>query len=136
MLHYNTRSKATLKANRLHNWFHYFITIQSSRKKEFVSPDDLLNIKRSLKTKFSKLQVYKSVFELGSCYKQLHLHLLLRLPHSVYFKDSSKMLGYRLYWRKIYDLSSIDHYLEKDSRQYTQNDVITLNHLNHNYGFI
>ncbi len=127
----NSRSKATFKDN----YKHYFVTIEKSKKKDYVEANELHRVQRELKTRFPSLQVYKSTFELGSKYHQLHLHLLLRLSEYLLFKDNSNILGMRLFWRPIYNISGIDSYLRKDTRRYTQIAILTLNYFNHNYGF-
>ncbi len=127
-----SRSKATFKDN----YKHYFVTIQKPQKKEYVDATELHMVKKELKSKMPTMQVYKSTLELGKEYKQLHLHLLMRIAHSVYFKNYSKINGMRLYWRPIYNISGIDSYLSKDIVRYTQQDIKNLNFYNHFYGFI
>ncbi len=127
-----SRSKATFKDN----YRHFFIIIQKPQKKDYVDPIDLFNVQMELKTRFLTMQVYKSTLELGKGYRQLHLHILLRLLDYVRYKNNSMILGMRLYWRPIYDLNGVDHYLAKDTVQYTQHDIKNLNYYNHYYGFI
>ncbi len=131
-----SRSKATFKDKRLHKYKHYFLTIQKPQKKDYVEASQLHMVQMELKTRFPSMQVYKSTLELGKEYKQLHLHLLLRLSHGILFKDNSKIKGMRLFWRMLYDLDGIDHYLKKDTVKYTQTDIKNLNFYNHFYGFI
>ncbi len=127
-----SRSKATFKDN----YKHFFVTIQRAQKKEYVDSNDLLMVKRELKSRFPSMQIYKSILELGSVYQQLHIHLLLRLSEYFLFKEHTNISGFRLFWRPIKNLPGINSYLEKDTLQYTQQDIKNLNYYNHFYGFI
>jgi len=126
------RSKATFR----HNYKHFFITIQKSQKKDYVDHNELYMARSELQSRLPSMEVYKEILELGSKYKQLHLHLLIRISEYIYFKNFVDILGFRLYWRPIYDINGINHYLNKDTAKYTQYDIKNLNFYNHNYGFI
>ncbi len=128
----STRSKATFKAHHKH----YFVTIEKSQKKDYIEATELHMVKKELKNRFPSLLVYKSTLELGSTYRQLHLHLLLRLSEYLLFKNNSQILGFRLFWVPIYNMIGVDSYLKKCTLQYTQNDIKNLNFYNHHYGFI
>ncbi len=128
----NSRSEATFKDN----YKHYFLTIQKAQKKDYVEATELRMVQKELKNRFPSMQVYKLTLELGSKYRQLHLHLLLRLSEYLLFKNNSKILGMRLFWRPIFNMAGVNHYLEKDTDRYTQQDIKNLNFYNHHYGFI
>ncbi len=132
----NTRSKATFKTLRLHNIHKYFVTFELSQKKVYATPEMLITCLLSLKLKHPTICILSSVFELGYKYKQLHLHIVLTVQHKILYKANNFFGDVRLYWKPIYNTIKLIEYLSKDSKQYTQSDILTLNYLNHNYGFI
>ncbi len=133
---YNTRSKATLKTQRLHNIYKYFVTFELSQKKLYATPEMLITCLLKLKLRHHTIRILNSVFELGYKYKQLHLHVIITLSHKIIYKENNIISGIRLYWKPIYNTLTLIKYLSKDSKQYTQSDIFTLNYLNHNYGFV
>ena len=113
----------------------YFLTIRKHQVKDYVSEDDLVNILNTLERRLP-LIVTDVVYEIDSKYEQLHSHIILKTPLSVYYKQHSSINGFRVYWRKVVDLKPTYSYMHKDScNKYEQEQIIITNYYRHNYGF-
>ncbi len=113
----------------------YFLTIRKHQVKDYVSEEDLVSILNTLERRLP-LIVTDVVYEIDPKYLQLHSHIILKTPYSVYYKQHSSINGFRVYWRKVEDLKPTYSYMHKDScNKYEQEQIIISNYYRHNYGF-
>ncbi len=132
----NSRSKATIDKV----WYRYMITIRKHQVKDYVSKEDLDIVYNKLNTKLLNdniKQIYKKVvYEIDPHYNQLHSHCLLYISQRPLFKRYSSFIGFRVFWRPIYDLKGAIGYLEKDAyNEFAQELILIENFYNSNYGF-
>ncbi len=114
----------------------YFLTVRKHQVKDYVSEYDLKEILNTLERRLP-LIVDDVVFEIDSKYEQLHSHILLRTPKSVYYKKHSSINGFRVYWRLVVDHKPTYDYMHKDScNKYEQEQIIISNYYRHHYGFV
>ncbi len=89
----------------------YMVTIHKSKVKDYVSEEELREILRILFSKDIKILDY--TFECHGVYRQLHCHAIVMLPNDTWY--SSKVKGYRLYWKKVFDCGKALKYLHKQA---------------------
>ncbi len=128
-----SRSKATLKTNRLH----YFITIQKQQKRDEVTSAELDTVYKQLNDQIPDLEIISSVYELGGKYYQLHSHIIVSTFKDIYFKKYSKFGNFRVWWTPVFNRKSLDKYLFKQcTNKYEQELIHAINHYRHHYGFV
>ncbi len=138
-----TRSKATIKATRLHedtpksvNHF-YMVTIAKHQVKDYVHKSNLVKVVSHLKLKHDSLHVIKYCYELSKCYSQLHFHGIFRLSHRITYKDNNSVLGFRVQWKPVYDWQGAIDYIDKECyNQFSLDQILSTNYYRHHYGFI
>lgn len=124
-------SKKILGAKRLlRHTYTYFVTIQGINKKDYITKNLLDETFESIQ-KVLNLEVVKTAYELGSQYKQLHMHAMVCTKRYFKYSDFSKMGGLRLYWRKIYNYDTLIDYLSKQD----STSAIHQNEINAEYAF-
>jgi len=139
MIHYKpSRSKATIKTVLLDNRPRfYLITIAKHQVKDYVHKSDLDNIVVRLKTKHDTLHVIDCVYEISDKYRQLHIHAIARLGHTISYKQNNSFNGYRVQWSPIYNWKGALSYLTKVVKsKYRQEQIFAENNYNHSYGFV
>lgn len=63
------------------------------------------------------LKVINDSFEYGHKYRQLHLHLIVKNPYSINYKDLSTREGFKFHYDRLYskaDLHCSQIYIAKD----------------------
>ncbi len=114
----------------------YFLTIRKHQVKDYVKEEDLQCILTCLERRLP-LIVTDVAYEIDPKYLQLHSHILLKTPRSVFYKKHSSINGFRVYWRVVSDHQPVCDYIHKDSNDiYKQEEILMTNYYLHNYGFI
>ncbi len=117
----------------------YMVSIHKHQKKDFVTKAELDTVLQDLivKLAYTTCGVINTVYESTHRYNQLHLHtLLICLRDFRYFKYT-KSHGFMIHFRKVYNLSGIQHYLSKQVMCHpSQDQVLDENWYLNNYGFI
>lgn len=114
----------------------YMITIRKHQVKDYVSISDLRDVVIWLKCRLPFIKIDNVVYEIDSTYRQLHLHCILRSPLDFKYNQHTKCWGYRIHYRKVYDLSGARGYLSKQvSNIYEQQELLLDNYYSHHYGF-
>ncbi len=125
-----SRSKATLKTQYTKS---YMITIQKHKKTLFVSIDDIQSVLEVLKERFPSFVLGCHSYEIGTTYRQLHLHGIVTLKESFYYKYNNSINGFRLQWRPLYNKKGALSYILKDThgQKEIQDEILSLNRYTH-----
>ncbi len=116
----------------------YMVSIHKHQKKDFVSKNDLDNVLNKLLALlgYYSPQVDNKVYEMTHKYCQLHLHCLLITARDFRYYKYTKFQGYRVHFKKVYDLQGIQRYLHKQvTCDASQDQLLDENYYNNNYGF-
>ncbi len=135
--------KTTIDTNSIHKCmtsrgfkYCYLLTIAKHQVKDYVTVEDLQNIHMHLKRRLTDLYVPLVTFELSSMYKQLHLHGIALTKRAVFYQKHNSIAGFRVQWKKVYNIKGAIGYVLKDSKNWDeQQDILTTNYYNHNNGF-
>ncbi len=131
----NITNKRSLGAKRQ---FTYMVTIRKYKVLDFVSKGELTDLLTSLinRTRFPPCCVSNVVFEIEPTYKQLHLHCILATDTNFKYSRYTKAPGFRIHFRRVYDFAGCVDYLNKQvNNPWVQEQLISENYFNHNYGF-
>ncbi len=133
MTNHTNNSPAGLGASR--RQYIYLLTIRKHQVKDFVTVNEL---KSALANLVSHIPMYVTniVFEVEHTYMQLHLHCIITMDHYFNYTRYTKYHGFRLHFKKCYDLGGLKGYLLKQvSNKYIQEQLIVENYYSHYYGF-
>lgn len=118
----------------------YMVTIRKHQVKDFVTVSDLTDRLTWLVTTLGRsveFTIDTTVFEVDPKYMQLHLHCILTATSNFKYYKLTKNKGFRIHFRKVYDLTGAKGYLMKQVRNdYVQDQLIDENYFNHHYGFV
>ncbi len=136
-------SKTTIDTNGIYGLMNgegfkhiYLLTIAKHQVKDYVSQNDLLRVHTALKCRLADLYVPLVAYEISPKYRQLHMHGIALTKRAVFFKENCSILGFRIQWRKIYDLEKAIQYVYKDAyNSYIQEQILIMNYYSHHYGF-
>ncbi len=132
----NTTKKAPALGAKRH--YIYMVSIHKQQKKDFVSKknlDDILN-RLLVSLVYHQPHVDNKVYEMTHKYCQLHLHCLLTTNTDFRYYRYTKQCGFRVHFKKVYDLQGIQRYLRKQITCDAQQDqILDENYYNSNYGF-
>lgn len=113
------------------NLYRYFITIRKHRVKEYVTKRELDMVRYFLSCHINGA-ILDTVYEVDPVYHQLHMHLWVLSAVRIRYKDLSKVMGFRIYYRQIKgDINPLLRYMRKED----QNEVFIKNYYMNNYGF-
>lgn len=130
-----SRSVTTFDNKYTHMKYRYFVTIQKSQVKDYVTEDELNNVFNILKAKNPKMVEIHIVYELGKKYRQLHIHAVVATNKPIFFRDNCKINGFRLFWKNVYS-NAVHEYMQKDvCNSYQQEELFIENYSNHHYLF-
>lgn len=116
----------------------YMVSIHKQQKKDFVSKKNLDDIFHRLLAllEYHQPRVDSKVYEMTSKYCQLHLHCLLSTITDFRYFRYTKQCGFRVHFKKVYDLDGMRRYLGKQvTCSAKQDQILDENHYNSNYGF-
>lgn len=112
------------------------LTIAKHQVKDYVKPEDLIEVLGKLKKELPQLKTFEYCMELSPKYKQLHLHILCSNPKRIYYKDFCSRGGYRLQWSPQFDRTKVLSYIRKDARDtHHQQAILFQNLFNNEYMF-
>ncbi len=117
----------------------YMVSIHKQQKKDFVSKKNLDDILSRLlaSLEYHQPQVDNKVYEMTQKYCQLHLHCLLTTNTDFRYFRYTKQCGFRVHFKKVYDLQGIQRYLNKQvTCDAIQDQILDENFYNANYGFV
>ncbi len=114
----------------------YLITIAKHQVKDYVTVEELQEVHWQLKCKLTDLYVPLVTFELSSKYHQLHMHGIALTKRAVYYQKNNSIEGFRIEWRRAYNLVGAISYCLKDAQDLeSQQEILAINYYMHNYGF-
>lgn len=119
----------------------YLITISNRKKNKYLTKLDILEPFLEL-IRRSNCTVHHSSYELGSKYKQLHLHAIIVVKSSFRFKQLvNHKNGMYIDFKRILpkDLARTIQYVYKDNKKkdpIVEERIFVQNYYNNNYGFI
>ncbi len=117
----------------------YMVSIHKHQKKDFVSKAELDTVLTDLllKISYTNPMVQNTVYEMTAKYSQLHLHTILLCTRDFRYYKYSKSNGFRVHFKKVYDLHGMRGYLSKQVTCIAKQDqILNENYYNHNYGFV
>lgn len=114
----------------------HFLSIEKHRVKDYVSQEELDSI---LEILFARVpgKLLMRTYELGKKYRQLHMHCIVAMSRPFKYKENSSIGGFRLYFKRVYDMEGVLRYMRKDAtNDIAQCNILTQNYIRHNYAFI
>ncbi len=136
-------SKTTIDTNSIHRLlntgeykFVYLITIAKHQVKDYVSEEDLQRVHWALKCRVTDLFIPLVAYEISPKYRQLHMHGIALTKRAVFYKENCSLKGFRIQWRRVYNLPRAIGYVFKEARNsYKQEEILIDNYYAHHYGF-
>lgn len=138
-----SRSETTIDTDSIHNAikdgkykYVYLLTIAKHQVKDFVDADMLDNIHAELKWRLTDLYMPAYAYEVSPHYRQLHLHGIALTKRAVFYKENNSLDGFRLQWKKVYNLPRALEYVYKNAHNaHVQEQILVSNYYEHHYGF-
>lgn len=102
---------------------YWLVTIRKHRVKEYVSEDQLAEVRNYLRTK-SGLTIRDYCNEAHGTYKQLHSHLLIETPINFRFIGCTKYKDFRIHWKIIKrTLPKVADYIHKRCKNHSEDQL-------------
>ncbi len=120
---------------------YYLLTIVKSQRKDVIYQADIDKVYDYLKWNLQSLHVHMHCYEIDSTYNQLHSHAIISIDQYFKFLHYNTFKGFYIKWDIIDkindDFKWVNRYLHKDAHnKYIQEEILTRNYYNNNYGFL
>lgn len=120
--------------NNTENKLPYLITICKHQVKDYVTNDELREVKLALMKELESFQYY--CIERHGKYKQLHAHGLMVLDRSIKYGLYTRYNGFRIHFKQITSFYNTIKYIFKHKNPYFDPmDIIHSNYYAYHYGF-
>lgn len=127
------------RSRRQDRWYTYMVTISPCRLKDYVNPTDLKDLISLLKLKLPGLKTYEPYnYELGSKYRQLHIHFMASHPTMISYRDNCRLnINGAKFFVKWTNGSSktLLSYCNKESHPIKQSQTLLEHYYRHHYSF-
>ncbi len=112
----------------------YFLTVRKHQVKDFVSPDDIMNVIQYISQTIPSFLLGPNCYEIDRTYRQLHFHCIAMISEYFRYKAVSTYGGFRIYWKQVYNENVLTRYIHKNNicNKYVQEEIIVNNFYTHN----
>ncbi len=120
----------------LEQYYTYMVTIAHIKKKKYVTKEQLDLAIHKLKLQYPFLETSDYHYELGDCYKQLHVHFIAKGKKRICFRNSCRIDDFYVKWKRVWSKGVYAYITKKTPNHIAQEQVFTENWYNNNYGFV
>ncbi len=129
---YNNMDDLEPKLSKIKVKNSYFLTIRKHQTTDYVTVDNICAVIQVLAKNLQTLKVCYNVYEVDKLYNQLHFHAIINIDQYFKYNKLLSINGFRLYWKKIYDIDKLISYMQKQSRTaFEEESKIIINKYTH-----